>query len=583
MYWQFNWYVFALAANTIFAALLFFITWKLRKTEGVIYFALFLLGCTIWDFSAIFELSSSVLSIKILFSKISYFGAATVANFWYFFAANFSQKHKIKKQKTYFLFWIVPVLILIFTWTNEYHHLIWPEVYLTNSPFGIIAIYKHGILFFVNVVYSYCLLFLGTIILIKEALGFPKIYRYHSFILIVAVCIPWIGDVLYVLGLSPTKGLDFGTFAFTISAVLIVFGYIRLRLFAITPIAQEFIFSNISEGIIVTNTKNNFIQMNKAAENIFSRRFKEGENIEEILNQFLPQLKLDDFEKTQVSNSNVSIDQYWYEIKLSPIKNFRGNYIGKIFIFRDITDRKKSEEALKASEKHLRELNEIKNRFFSILSHDLRGPFSGIMGFIDILQEDFNELSDEEKLEFVVQLNQTIKVVYQLLEDLLQWSRLNMDSFKAEIKSINIFDEVEKTFDLLKHNAQKKRIGLINEINPQYIALGDSSMIKLLLRNLISNAIKFSKPGGNIKLSSKIINSSLEVSVIDSGVGIPPEVVPNLFRLDIKYSTPGTADEIGSGIGLVLCKDILDKLNGKIWVASELGRGSTFSFTLPLH
>ncbi len=581
MTWQFNWYVFALILNTLLAASLFGYTWSLKNIAGSKYFALFLLGCAVWDFSAIFELSSTVLTTKIFFSKLEYFGAVSVANFWFFFSTSFSKKYKIKKKQHYILFWIIPVLILIMAWTNEIHRLIWSNVYLTNGPFGIIAIYVHGPFFYVNVVYSYILLLLGTIIMIMEASGFPKVYRKQSIILILAVCIPWLGDVLYVFGISPIHGLDFGTFAFTVSAVLIVFGYLRYGLFTIAPIAQEMIFSNIAEGIIVTDESYRLVQMNKSAKKFMCTEVETGENIQPVIMDYFPGIDLDKLDAEQETFISKSKEELWFGIKISLIKNFKDENLGRIFIFRDITVRKKSEEALTKSERSLREMNEIKNRFFSILSHDLRNPFGSVMGYSEMLKDDFHDLTDEEKIDFIEQINISSNNIYRLLEDLLEWSKLNMDSFEPELEKLNLFNETEETIQLLKNLAAIKHVVIKNEINTESTANTDPSMVQLLLRNLISNAIKFSPPDGIIKVCAKENHRDVEISVIDNGVGILPDVIPILFRPDIKYSTEGTAKEKGTGLGLVLCKEIIEKLKGNIRVDSFPGKGSTFTFTLP--
>ncbi len=581
MAWQFNWYVFALIFNTILAASLFVYTWNLKNVAGSRYFALFLLACAIWDLSAIFELSSTVLDTKILFSKISYFGAASVANFWLFFATSFSKKYRVSNKKLYILFWIIPVIVIIMAWTNEMHHLVWTNIHLANSPYGIIAIYKHGAFFFVNVVYSYILLSLGTVIMIKESFTFPKIYMRQSLILILAVCIPWLGDILYVIGKSPTQGLDFSTFIFTISAILIVFGYLKFRLFAISPIANEIIFSNMIEGIIVTDESYRLVQLNKFAKNFLCTVPKTGENLRTVIVEYFPGILLDKLDVEQESFVSDSKGDFWFGIKISSIKNFKGECLGWIFIFHDITSRKKGLEALRMSEQNLREMNEIKNRFFSILSHDLRNPFGSVLGYSEMLREDFHDLSDEEKINFIEQINIASNRIYRLLEDLLEWSKLNMDSFDPDLMKLDLFDEAEETISLLKINAAKKNVQLENQIQPGCEIYSDASMVQLLLRNLISNAIKFSPPGGDIKVSSKENDGYVEISVADNGIGIQPDKIPLLFRLDAKYSTEGTAKEKGTGLGLVLCKEIVDKLKGQIRVESQPGKGSTFTFLLP--
>jgi PAS domain S-box-containing protein len=578
---QFNRYVLGLALNTIFICALFLYTWKLKKAAGARFFAYALLACLIWDFASVFELSSTILNTKILFAKITFLGSAFVANFWFFFAVNSLQKNRI--TKAYKLIWAVPLIMLVIVWTNEFHNLIWTDVSLSNSPYGIIAIYKHGVLFYLNVAYSYVLLALGAILLIKEAIDFPKGYRTQSFILIIAICVPRFGDALYYIGSGPLKGFDPEMIFFTISAFLIVFGYLKLKDLNITPIAQELIFSNLAEGIIVTDINDFPIEVNHSALKIFNDEIKHGENIQLAITKYFPELQIDQLDKEQEIFSTINNRDMWFEFKISQVKNYKGDLIGKIFIFRDISERKMTEKALKESEKHLLELNEIKNRFFSILSHDLRGPFSGLIGFMEILKEDFASLSKREIENFINEIDLTTKNIYQFLEDILEWSRLNMGAFKTRIGLLKLYDEVEEVFNLLNYNAREKDVYLINELNNEVRAMGDSDMVKLLLRNLVSNAIKFSNEGDRIRIYSKTNNSHIKISVADTGTGIPAEALPKLFRLDVKYSKPGTADERGSGIGLVLCKELLDKMDGELHVESELGKGSIFTFSLPVQ
>jgi PAS domain S-box-containing protein len=576
---QFNRYVFGLALNTVFILALLIYTWKLKKTPGARYFAYALFACLIWDFASVFELSSIDLSAKILFAKISFLGTVCVANFWFFLAVASSQKYK--SIKAFNLVWVVPVIMLIIAWTNDFHKLIWADVSLSGSPYGIIAIYKHGALFYLNVGYSYVILAVGAILLIKEAIDFPKGYRTQSFVLIIAICIPRFGDALYYIGSGPLKGFNPEMIFFTISAFLIVFGYLKLNLLNITPIAQELIFSNLAEGILVTDTNNFLIEVNHSAMGIFNNELRQGENIQGALTKYFPELLINQLDKEQELFSIINNVETWLEFKISQVKNFNGDLLGKVYMFRDITQRKLAEEALKESEKHLLELNEIKNRFFSILSHDLRSPFSGLIGFVEILKEDFSSLPELEKEDFINEIDLTTKNIYAFLEDLLEWSRLNMSSFKAQIQILKLYDEVEEVFNLLTYNARRKGVRLVNELNKLDCAVGDSAMVKLLLRNLVSNAIKFSSKNDIVRIYSKTNNTNTEISIADTGTGIPAEALPKLFRLDVKYSTPGSNAETGSGIGLVLCKEILDKLGGKILVESELGKGSTFTFSLP--
>jgi signal transduction histidine kinase len=238
-------------------------------------------------------------------------------------------------------------------------------------------------------------------------------------------------------------------------------------------------------------------------------------------------------------------------------------------------------DQLEESEKTLQELNSGKDKYFTILAHDLKSPFHGLLGFSSVLMNDFNNLSEDEKKEYITDINTSTKSIYNLIENLLMWSRLQTGKIDFKISKLNLNSVLEKVINLLKSSANRKSIKIINSVNENETVFADENMLTSILQNLISNSIKFSKTDGEVEIKSNKIDGYHEISVSDSGVGIKNENLDKLFRFEEHLTTRGTESEEGSGLGLILCQEFIKRHNGKISVESEIEKGSKFVFTIP--
>ncbi len=238
---------------------------------------------------------------------------------------------------------------------------------------------------------------------------------------------------------------------------------------------------------------------------------------------------------------------------------------------------------LEEAQDELKVLNANKDKFFSIVAHDLRGPFSGFMGLSELLTEDFDQLEKEEIMQIGDSLNKAAKRLFSLIENLLEWSRAQMGRIEYIPSNVDLYDAVEKIIQIFKDTADNKNIEMLNNIEKDTYVFADNDMLSTILRNLSSNALKFTPRGGSINYSTgKNDNSFIEISISDSGVGMSEEVIDKIFRIDTKHSTPGTEKEQGTGLGLLLCKEFVEKNGGKISVESKINEGTTFTFTLPV-
>lgn len=232
--------------------------------------------------------------------------------------------------------------------------------------------------------------------------------------------------------------------------------------------------------------------------------------------------------------------------------------------------------------KQLSEIVATKDKFFSIIAHDLKNPFNALMGFSSLLIDNFDDYNDEEKLDLIQTMSDASENAYKLLENLLEWSRSQTGSLKREPEEIRIDTITNDTIAVLENAALNKKISLHTSVSDNLIAFADANMITTVIRNLISNSIKYTLSGGEIKIYSSIENKMIKMTIEDNGVGIREQDLDKLFRIDVNFSTNGTSSEPGTGLGLILCKEFVEQNGGKIWAESELGNGSKFNFTLPI-
>ena len=249
----------------------------------------------------------------------------------------------------------------------------------------------------------------------------------------------------------------------------------------------------------------------------------------------------------------------------------------------DITERKNAERKLHEQNIDLQKVNSEKDKFFSIIAHDLRSPFNAIVGMSDILVEqikgkDYNGI--EEYADIIMKSSYR---AMELLKNLMEWSQSQTGRMKFNPTYFDLNETINQIILLFSENARQKSLTINKALPPNIHVFADRSMINTVLRNLVSNAIKFTYHGGSIRISFSADPEEITVSISDNGIGMSKKRIETLFHLDESYSTQGTENETGTGLGLILCKEFVDKHKGKLWVESAVGKGSTFYFSLPNH
>ncbi len=284
-----------------------------------------------------------------------------------------------------------------------------------------------------------------------------------------------------------------------------------------------------------------------------------------------------------------------FMVTTTPVYNPDGTILGSVHVARDITSRKQMEVNLQKYNLELEELNASKDKFFSVIAHDLKSPFQGLLGFTDLLLEDFDILQKEDIHKYLLNIRNASYNTYGLLENLLEWSRIQSGRIQYNPVIFSLSDEIAGVLEILSSNAIRKGISLVNKSGEGLRVSADQHMVHSVLQNLVSNAIKFSHARSQVIISTEIIEDQPEkddvggmarqfirVHVTDEGIGIPQEAQQRLFSLTDHYSINGTANEPGTGLGLILSKEMVERQGGELTLQSTPGAGSVFSFTLPM-
>ncbi len=355
----------------------------------------------------------------------------------------------------------------------------------------------------------------------------------------------------------------------------------------------EAIIDHIPGFLFYKDKENNFIRVNKnlAESYKISKSELEGKNLKDLHSEDDAEKYLkDDLEviNTGIPKLNIEVlwevgdDYRWLNTSKIPFKNDQGEIIGVIGISMDITDKKKSETQILRTNEKLKTAIAEKDKFFSIISHDLRSPLASVVSLLELMSENFSDFPPKEIHRFINTSYKTSHSLFNLLENLLEWSRMQRGvmPFKPEFYELKqlVGDCEPSTFEM----AQKKNIELDIDIPEGLMVYADSHMLHSIMRNIVTNALKFTHEGGMIMIKANSTeDGDISISIRDNGIGMSEEILNKLFRLDANISRPGTNKEHSSGLGLLLCKEFVEKHGGTLIAESKENEGSCFCFVLP--
>ncbi|BDA77839.1 hypothetical protein LPTSP3_g07690 [Leptospira kobayashii] len=422
-------------------------------------------------------------------------------------------------------------------------------------------------------------------LILKSILNTRPPARNQFYVILLSFIVLWVTTILHIVGVRPFPGLVLAPVSLSVQVLIFFFAIGYYRMFDLVPLVRGEIVDELDDPVVILDGRNRVVDWNIVAEQLFvdGRKYLTLSSTD-VFFQSYPELS----QKIQNLSEKRNLIQWRWESK-DPnrdwdvrVKRVRDRYrisIGLVVVFRDITDQKKIESQMVDANRSLSYANATKDRFLSIISHDLRGPLAGIKVLLKILNEKV-KAEDTEMYEMTKSLVDASESVFSLLENLLEWSKLQRGQEEFHPNFTNVNDIVNETVYLFELNAKTKSIQIQTSIPTHATVFCDDRMILTVLRNFLSNAIKFSHNSSTIRIEAEEEGMMWRIRVIDTGVGISADILKKLFQVGEVIKSIGTQGENGNGIGLLLCQEFVERNQGKIRVESEIGKGSVFSFTL---
>lgn len=583
---DFNLYALSLIISGIITLLLS--GYILSNEKGTVRWVGYLmLSNSVWSLGYGFELASKTLEHMKMLINVEYVGIVAVPFYWFLFCLDLAGKEKwLKKPGNQFLITAVPVVYILLVWTNNLHHLNYKKASIDYSgSFPMLKIVP-GIAFYFFVCYFYTLLIVGNYFLVKKFRRSDRVYKKQNRVILTAAMLPWIANFSYLIGLRPIPNLDMTPFAFQVSTFLIFIAIYRFKLLDVLPVAREKVLELMGDGFMVLDHRNRIIDYNSAFKKYISVYHPNkiiGKDINELL-QYQPEL-LDLLNQQESGKVELMVHTangvFDLEADVCFLNENKLNRNATIIKLQDLTNAR--QEALKSQRQaeELQKLNQLKDRIFSIMAHDLRGPLLNLAEVLKMTSDD--TISAEEFKELSPTLTKDISYTTDLLENILHWSRSQLKGYGINQEIFDLKKLINSEVSYHLKAASVKKIEIVQQLTDDLVAYADLLMMQIVIRNLIINAIKFCHENCRINIMASYINEEyIGLQIQDNGVGIALENIQKIFNGE-NFSSRGTQNEKGTGIGLMVCWDFMERNEGSITIESELGKGTLFKLQIPRH
>jgi len=536
------------------------------RIKGTSYFSYLVISVIIWAFFQALEYAVGEPVGKILFAKFQYLGISTIGVTWYLFSLSYNRK-ETWLGNNYLLLLVIPAITILLAFTNEAHHLLWTQISPLSSAPRSNLIYSHGPVFWIIFIYNYILLALGTVVIIRTAVKSKEIYRSQMIGLIVSAIIPWLGNLIYVSGLSPIPGLDLTPLGFAISAFTTAWSIFYLRLFDLVPVARDQLVENLVDGFIVLDAHNRVIELNPKARRLLNlgNRVAVGQNIANFLQPW-PEL-VEKFRDVQSGQAEVYLgekDINDIDVHISPLLDDRKVMVGRIITIRDISEQKK--------------LARMRENTTRSIVHDLRNPLTSVAISLDALRRQIMTFVPRTQLDILDTSQQSVQQMLDLVDSILDTYRIESGEMPLNRKWVSLNVIAVEAIRMVSTLANKKRILIQSDI-PEGLpgVYVDPNLMRRIFQNLLDHLVKSAMDGRVIRIQARFDpdQSAFLISVIDSMMDV--QGTANLFNKFV----PGKDMLAGEGLGLAFCRIAVEAHGGHIWVDETYTSGTKISLTLP--
>jgi len=551
------------------------------RSPGAPTFSLILLALSLYAFGYAMELKSSDVETILFWLRIQYTGIAFLPTLFIVLALYYTGAIKRLIYPLIAGMTLLSLATLFIQHTNP-ANLFYRSFQLVSHDQFVLAGFSKGPWYWVHQAYANLALLISCILYLRMMAGATGVNRIKASIMLFASLLPWLFYAIYLTGNSPHH-IDLSPISFSIVGILTSAGIFWYHLLEYLPTALENVFESMTDGVVVLDKKFSLVSFNKSAASYIPdlRNLQPQSPATDLLTGLnLPLALQSPIEIDTAMGSGKNIRHF--HVRAVPVYNLRNKIAGWAIVFMDITDRVLMENHLYAVEKHLNEVNKAKDKFLSIISHDLRNSFSLIINLSEMLLENVAADKKEPALNKGTIIHDTAQETYRLLENLLEWALVQHKGISPKLVSLQALELISSVIHHLKPLADHKELIIKSDIDPSLNFTGDENMLKLVIRNLISNAIKYSHRGGIISVFTTSENKRISINIRDEGVGMEAEDKQKLFQIGTSFSRQGTAKEMGTGLGLVLCYEFVKMHKGEMVVTSAPGKGSTFSVWIPI-
>lgn len=568
---------------------LMLIIWRRRSGQNIRFFMLLMVALSIWAFASAIEMSVTNLNNKVLINSLSYLGVVTVPTSLFLFVIDYTGRDYLLTRRNLILLSIFPILTLLAVATDPLHHEFWTSIVLTTDHSYQMAVYNHGILFWLHVAYSYLMMVLSAILLIRAFIRSPQVYRGQMSLIFVGMAAPWVANGLYVFEMSPLPAyVDLTPLAFTVTGLTLGWNMYRFRMMDLIPVARDRVIETMLDAVIVFDPNNRIVDANPAAFELLQKTGEQviGKDASQVFVNHLAVIAQFEANKQKSGEIPIVLDdiEHTYKMHISPFYNRQGDLTGRTVVLHEITALKNANQQLIIAKQEAEAADQMKSQFLATMSHELRTPLNAIIGYTELqLTGMVGELSDIH-YQYAERTLANAEHLLELINDILDLSKIEAGRVQLAAQSFNLREWATNIVEQYRILATDKDLELREEIAPELpeIAIGDELRLKQIVVNLLSNAIKFTAEGHVLFKLAKESEDRWCIIIADTGIGISPHLQETVFDEFYQVDGSSTRDYGGTGLGLAIVRKLVMLMKGTIHLESALEKGSTFSISLPI-
>lgn len=569
-------------------------SWQNRETPISVSYGLGVVAASFYTFGYAFQLVSTTIEQMLFWIKVQYIGIPFAPFIWVIMILQFTGKQRMITKKNIALLSIGPLCSLTFHFTNEWHHLFYRGMALDYSQGFPTIILDRGPLFYLHILYIYSYYLVGICLLIhmylKSGRGRKKERNKQIVLMLIGSLCVFVPPFIHSIGIFNIP-IDISPFGLVFSGLFYFWGTYQFNMLNLSSLIAKKVFESIHDAVIIFDINNTLRSYNNSADILFNQLPDKkliGSPASQVLSPFPPLLQIIEHKSNQnnVTIRSMQLEDRYYHVQFSYINGRHNKPVSKMLILHDITESIRYEESLLQQSRQLSELNLFKDKMFSVIAHDIRDPLAVLVNLMELLEEDLQDAQFIKRKgshqELVEEMGEQINNTFLLVEGLLEWFHTQRGGMLFNPVVRDLGDVVQKTINLMKVKINSKQINMNSAIAENVCVYADKDMLDLIIRNLLSNALKFTETGGSIQLSSEVLQDKVVVAIRDTGQGISVDEASYLLQDEFPVSKRGTAGEQGVGLGLSICREFVRLNGGEIWFDSSPGVGTTFYFSLPI-